>query len=147
MFKRHIFIVFILSMSFATAVAMAADRTVIRPGWNLFSTQQDIEMGRSLADQVESAMTLSNQNNANTYIYALGKQLAAQAPGDHYPWQFKIINDDRINALALPGGYVYVTRGLIEAGSSEPELAGILAHEMAHVVLRHGSQQLSRAYA
>jgi hypothetical protein len=128
------------------ALSATADRTSVKPGWNLFTTQQDIDMGRALADEAERTLVLINQPNATTYIDALGKQLAAYAPGTKYPYQFKIIDDDNINMYALPGGFIYVSRGLIEAAQNEPELAGALAHEIAHVVLRHGTAEVSQAY-
>jgi hypothetical protein len=128
------------------ALPVLADRTVLRPGFNLFSTQQDIEMGRVLADEAESVLPLVDQWNANAYIGALGSQLAMHAPGERYSYQFKIIDDDAINAFALPGGFIYVTSGLIEALETEPQLAGVLAHQIGHVVMRHGTQHVSNAY-
>lgn len=68
------------------------------------------------------------------------------APGAKYPYQFKVVNAADINAFALPGGYMYVNRGLIEAAGTEGQLAGVMAHEMAHVALRHGTNQASKAY-
>jgi hypothetical protein len=73
--------------------------------------------------------------------------LAAHAPGERYNYQFKIIDDDAMNAFALPGGYIYISRGAMEAAENEPQLAGLLAHEIAHVALRHGTQQVSSVYA
>ena len=124
-----------------------ANRTNVRPAWNLFSTQQDIEMGRLLADDAERVLQVVDQPNAAAYIDALGKQLSVHAPGGRYPYQFKIVNDDSINAWALPGGYIYVTSGLVEAAQNEQELAGAVAHSIAHVVLRHGTAEVSQAYA
>jgi predicted outer membrane protein len=124
-----------------------ADRTTIRPAWNLFTTQQDIEMGRALVDDAEQTLRIVDDHNPNTYIDALGKQLAAHTPGAKYPYQFKIVGDDAINAWALPGGIIYVTSGLIQAARNEPQLAGALAHEIAHVALRHGTAEVSQAYA
>jgi hypothetical protein len=124
-----------------------ADRTPIRPGWNLFTTQQDVEMGRALASDAESTLPLLGTSDATTYLDALGSQLAAHTTGERYSYQFKIIDDDATNAFALPGGYIYISRGAIEAAENEPQLAGLLAHEIAHVVLRHGTQQVSSVYA
>ena len=104
-------------------------------------------MGRGLSDEAERTLVLVNQSNANAYIDALGKQLATYAPGFKYPYQFEIIDDDNINMYALPGGFIYVSRGLIEAAQTEPEFAGALAHEIAHVALRHGTAEVSQAYA
>jgi hypothetical protein len=123
-----------------------ADRTNVRAGWNLFTTQQDVEMGRQLAGQVESQMQVVNDSWSNGYITALGSQLASHTPGYRYPYQFKILRDDAANSYALPGGFIYVTTGMIEAAPTEPQLAGVLAHQIAHVVLRHGTEEVSRAY-
>lgn len=124
-----------------------ADRTTVRPGWNLFTPQQDTEIGRQLAKEAEGILPFIDQNNANAYIGALGQQLSVHAPGEKYTYQFKIVDDANIDAFALPGGFIYVSRGLIEAAQNEPELAGMLAHQIGHVSLRHGTQELSNAYA
>jgi Zn-dependent protease with chaperone function len=139
----------ILGLILALAVAAwAADsRTRLKPGWNLFSPQQDIEMGQQSAKEAEKQLSILNNQQATAYIDALGKSLAAHAPGDNkYPFQFKIVNDTAINAFALPGGYIYVNRGAIEAADSENQIAGVMAHEIGHVVLRHGTNQVSKAY-
>src|SRR5574341_2311796 len=73
------------------------------------------------------------------YINRLGQTLAAQAPGEQYPYTFKIVNPSDINAFALPGGPIYINRGTIEAAGNEAELAGVISHEIAHVALRHGT--------
>jgi hypothetical protein len=80
------------------------------------------------------------------YLNKIVTKLAAQAPGARYPYAIKAVNDSTINAFALPGGPMYVNRGLFEAARSEAELASVLAHEMAHVALRHGTHQASKAY-
>ena len=123
-----------------------ADRTNLTPARNLFSPQQDIEMGRMLSNELEAALQLINNRNANTYVDALGKQLSAHAPGYRFPYHFQIVNDNTINVWALPGGFIYVTSGLIEASMSEPQLAGALAHGIGHVALRHGTAEVSQAY-
>ena len=140
------------AVTFLAAILMLvlpvlADRTVFRTAWNLFTVQQDIEMGRTLTDEADSSLSPVSDEMANTYIDALGHQLSVHAPGYKYPYQFKIVNEQTINAFALPGGSIYVTRGLVEAAPTEPQLAGVIAHEIAHVVLRHGTQQVSRAYS
>ncbi len=127
--------------------AYAADsRTKLKPGWNLFSPQQDIEMGRQSAKEAERQLPLLNDRQATTYINTLGQNLAAHAPGEKYPYQYKIVNDSAINAFALPGGFIYVNRGAIDAADTESQIAGVLAHETGHVVLRHGTNQVSKAY-
>jgi predicted Zn-dependent protease len=108
--------------------------------------QQDIEMGRRLSQDAENSFTIVNDSYPNAYIQALGNQLAVHAD-TRFPYQFKIIDDSRLDAYALPGGTIYVTSGLIQAAPTEPQLAGVLAHEIAHVAMRHGTQQVSKAYS
>jgi len=121
-------------------------QTKIKPGFNLFSPQQDVEVGQQSAIEAERQLPILRDARATEYVNRLGQSLAAQAPGERYPYSFKIINASDINAFALPGGPVYVNRGTIEAARSEGELAGVLAHEISHVALRHGTNQASKAY-
>ena len=116
------------------------------PGFNLFSVEQDIEIGRQSAVEAERQLSLLNDRNVDRYLNEIIKKLAAQAPGARYPYAVKAVNASEINAFALPGGPMYVNRGLFEAARSEAELAGVLAHEMSHVALRHGTHQASKAY-
>lgn len=116
-----------------------------RPGFNLFSVQQDVEIGRQSAVEAEKQLRLLNDPPINNYLTRIITRLAAQAPGAKYPYRIKAVNAAEINAFALPGGPMYVNRGLIQSARSEAELAGVLAHEMAHVALRHGTHQASKA--
>ena len=116
-----------------------------QPGFNLFSVQQDVEIGRQSAIEAEKQLQLLNDPVTNNYLNRIITRLAAQAPGARYPYRIKAVNAEEINAFALPGGPMYVNRGLIQTARSEAELAGVLAHEMAHVALRHGTHQASKA--
>ena len=115
-------------------------------GFNLFSVQQDVDLGRQSAAEVEKQVPLLNDSRTNTYLNRIVQRLAAQTPGTKYPFTIKAVNATDINAFALPGGPMYVHRGLITAARNEAELASVLAHEMSHVVLRHGTEQASKAY-
>jgi beta-barrel assembly-enhancing protease len=115
-----------------------------KPGFNLLSPEQDVNIGRQNAAQVEREMPLFNDPATQQYVSAVGARLAARAPGEKFPYQFKVINVREINAFALPGGFMYVNRGTIEAARNEAELASVMAHEIAHVALRHGTSQLSK---
>jgi Zn-dependent protease with chaperone function len=121
-------------------------QTKIKQGFNLFSVDQDVEIGRQSAAQVEQQMPIINDATSTNYVRAIGQRLAAAMPGTRFNYQFKIVNASDVNAFALPGGFMYVNRGLIEAAKNEGQLAGVLAHEMAHVALRHGTNQASKAY-
>lgn len=115
-------------------------------GFNLFSIQQDVDLGRQSAVEVEKQVPVLNDARVNSYLTRIISRLSAQAPGTKFPYTIKAVNSTEINAFALPGGPMYVNRGLVTAARSEAELAGVLAHEMSHVVLRHGTEQASKAY-
>src|SRR5688572_26781852 len=127
--------------------AALAERTKVKPGWNLFSPQQDVEMGRAVAQDAERKLPMLNDRRVDDYLNNLGRRLAAKAPGERYPYQFKAVNDSSINAFALPGGFLYIHRGVIEAADTEAQLAGVMAHEIGHVALRHGTSQATKSYA
>jgi Zn-dependent protease with chaperone function len=143
------------AMLLAGAIAIAplstpidAQSTVRRSpsGFNLFSVQQDVEIGKQASIEAEQQLPMLNDRVTNQYLSRIIQRLAAQAPGANYPYSIKAVNATEINAFSLPGGPMYVNRGLITTARSEAELAGVLAHEMAHVALRHGTNQASKAY-
>jgi predicted Zn-dependent protease len=115
-------------------------------GFNLFSPEQDIELGEASAEEIRRQVVVLRDERAERYVQRLGERLAAEAPGYKFPYKFVVVASPEVNAFALPGGYVFVNEGAIEAARSEAELAGVLAHEIAHVSLRHGTTQASRAY-
>ena len=123
-----------------------ASRTLLKPGWNMFSPQQDVEVGQQTSRDAEKQLPMLNNSRIDSYLNKLGRSLAAHATGEKYPYQFKAVNDRAINAFALPGGFLYINRGVIEAADNEAQLAGVMAHEIAHVALRHGTNQASKAY-
>ena len=139
----------------AAAIALltlvpAADvlaQTQVKPGFNLFSVEQDVEIGRQSAAEAERQLPILNDRTVDGYIDELTRRLASQAPGAKFPYQAKVVNAADVNAFALPGGFLYVNRGLIDAARSEGELAGVVAHEIAHIALRHGTHNASKAYA
>jgi Zn-dependent protease with chaperone function len=130
----------------ALAAGLAFAQTQVKPGFNLFSPQQDVEIGRQSASEVEKQLPVLQNRAVERYVTSIGKRLAAVAPGAKYPYQFKVVNVSDINAFALPGGYLYFNRGLITAAQNEGQLAGVMAHEISHVALRHGTNQASKAY-
>jgi predicted Zn-dependent protease len=125
----------------------SADRTPLSPGWNMFSPEQDIQLGRDVSRQVTQQLRMLNDPRVDNYLNHLGEKLSTHAPGYNYPYQYKCVNDSAINAFALPGGFVYINRGAIEAADNEAQLAGVLAHETSHVALRHGTNQATKANA
>jgi beta-barrel assembly-enhancing protease len=115
-----------------------------KPGFNLFSPQQDVEMGRQSARQIRMETPMLDDPQINGYITRLGKKLAAKAAGEKFPYQFQVVATREINAFALPGGFLFVNAGAIAAARNEGELAGVMSHEIAHAALRHGTNQASK---
>ncbi|MGH9945477.1 MAG: M48 family metallopeptidase, partial [Pyrinomonadaceae bacterium] len=129
-----------------TTTTSARPAPHFRPGFNLFSPEQDIQVGRQSAQQIAQQVPLLRDEQTVAYVRALGTRLAEKAPGFDYDYQFNVIATSDVNAFALPGGYIFVNAGAIAAAKNEGELAGVLAHEITHVALRHGTSQASKAY-
>lgn len=125
-------------------VAAAAPRQ-LKPGFNLFSKEQDIQLGKEAAAQMEKEMTIVSQPELNNYIQRIGEKLAATPEAGDFPYSFKMVSDKSINAFALPGGPTFIHTGLLAAADNEAQVAGVIAHEISHVALRHGTNQVSKA--
>jgi Zn-dependent protease with chaperone function len=123
---------------------VSADRTKLKPGWNIFSPEQDVEMGKRLSSTAESQLPMLEDLRINGYLNRLGRKIAEFAPGTKYPYEFHVVNSKQVNSFALPGGQVYIYRGVIEEADDEAQLAGVMAHEISHVALRHGTNQATR---
>jgi len=144
---RSLAIATVIVLAVALAPLGLAQRTKLKPGWNVFSPQQDIEIGQEVSKQAEQQLILLNDKKVDGYLDRLGHKLASKAPGEKYPYQFKGVNDASINAFALPGGFLYINRGTIEAADNEAQLAGVIGHEIGHAALRHGTNQMTKATA
>ncbi len=117
-------------------------------GFDLFSPQEEIQAGRQAAGEVARQLPLLPEPSAVTkYIQKLGHELASHAPGEKWPYSFRVVNQKDINAFALPGGPIFINLGTIQAADNEAELAGVLAHEISHVVQRHGTRAASKQMA
>ena len=136
-----------LILALVMTVGVAEAQTQVKPGFNLFSPEQDVEIGRQSAAEVQRQMPVLSDRELDAYVNRIGKKLAANAPGPKFPYEFKVVNASDINAFALPGGPIYLNRGIIDSARNEGEVAGVLAHEIAHVAVRHGTHQASKAYA
>jgi len=112
---------------------------------SLISVNDEIVMGRAAQQQVRKTVPPLPDQELNAYVSRVGRQLAARARGPRYPYSFSIANYREINAFALPGGPIWVNRGAIEAAKNESQLAGVVAHEIAHIAQRHSARQLSNA--
>jgi predicted Zn-dependent protease len=144
--RRSLALVAALAFLLAT-VAWADNRTLLEPGWNMFSPQQDVDVGQQVSIEAEQQLRMLGDSRVDDYVNALGQTLSSYAPGEPFPYSFKVVDDGAINAFALPGGPVYINRGVIAAADNEAQLAGVIAHEIAHVALRHGTNQASKASA
>src|SRR5262245_18738377 len=108
------------------------------------SEQQETEMGRADAARVDSQLPLVDDTAIVTFVSTLGRSMASQTSRADLDWHFAVVNSPEVNAFALPGGYIYVNRGLIEQADRLDELAGVMGHEVGHFVRRHSVNQLQK---
>jgi predicted Zn-dependent protease len=112
---------------------------------SLVSESQEIEMGKQSAQEVAQSIGLYQNPELEAYVAGIGKRMAAASERPNLPWEFHVVNDASVNAFALPGGFIYVTRGLLGYVTNEAELATVVGHEIGHVTNRHSVQQISKA--
>jgi predicted Zn-dependent protease len=138
---------FFAALTLLPILALGVEKLDFKPGYNFYSPQDDAQLGKESSVTVDKQLSLLNESAPLKYLNTLGKRLVAYAPNNHpeYVWEFKIVNSAEINAFALPGGYIYVNRGVFEAAEDEAQLAGVIAHESGHVVMRHGTHMASQA--
>jgi len=132
---------------FVAVAALAQGPTKLKPGFNLFSKQQDIQLGQETAAEVRKQVTTIKDPTLTAYVNTVGKRLMAsqEATASGFPFTFEVVADPSINAFALPGGPMFINTGLLRAVDNEAQLAGVMGHEMSHVILRHGTNQASKA--
>src|SRR5215813_14022425 len=121
--------------------------TQFHPGFNLFSKQQDIQLGQENAAQVRKQMKVIHDAFLTEYVTRVGNRLVGsrEAKESGFPFTFEVVADPSINAFALPGGPMFINSGLLKAVDNEAQLAGVMGHEMSHVILRHGTNQASKS--
>lgn len=112
-------------------------------GFNFYSIEKDIKIGQQMAAEVERTSKIVDDPVISEYVNRIGQNIVRNSDAK-VPFQIKVIDNDEINAFALPGGFFFVNSGLIGAADSEAELAGVMAHEIAHVNARHGTRQATR---
>ena len=131
-----------------TATTVAA-QTKVTPPKNKYTPEQDVQIGREAAAEVREQYPIINDSQVRNYIERLGDRLVEAAPREMnnpvFEYSFTAVNLKDINAFALPGGPMFVNRGMIEAAQTEGEVAGVMAHELAHVLLRHGTANATKA--
>ena len=140
----------LLAMTMLMLPLTAAAQSRISVPKNNYTPAQDVQIGRQAAADVERQMpVLPEGSDVDNYVERVGQRLVAAIPPQYrhpqFRYSFDVVNARDINAFALPGGPMYVNRGMIEAARSEGEMAGVMAHELAHVALRHGTAQATKA--
>ncbi|HKP38747.1 MAG TPA: M48 family metallopeptidase [Pyrinomonadaceae bacterium] len=140
----------VLSLLVAVAIAsVTIAQTPIKLHSNKYSTADDVKLGREAAAEAEKKMQLLGDPELAAYIERVGQRLAAAVPQEfqhpEFNYYFKVVNAKEINAFALPGGPMYVNSGMIAASKTEGEMAGVMAHEISHVALRHGTANVTKA--
>ena len=130
------------------AVASASAQTRITPDSNKYSPAQDVQLGQQAAAEARKQLPMLSDDRVDDYVEDVGRRLVSAIPPEfrhsEFRYTFDVVNQKEINAFALPGGPMFLNRGMIEASASEAEMAGVMAHEISHVALRHGTAQATK---
>ena len=132
-----------LQLSSPRRAGAAAAMALLLAGCSI-SQQQEVEMGQQEAAQVNSQLPMLNDATINSYVNNLGNSIARTTSRADLTWQFAVVNTDVVNAFALPGGFIYVNRGILSRASNESEVGAVIAHEIEHVVRRHSVKQMEQ---
>ncbi|HEX3645945.1 MAG TPA: M48 family metallopeptidase [Vicinamibacterales bacterium] len=139
----------ILAIALALAPALAQAQTRVTAPPNNYTPAQDVEMGQKAAANARKTMPLMHDDNVTSFVQDIGRRLVGAIPQNLdqplFQYTFEVVNVKEINAFALPGGPMFVNRGMVEAARTDGEVAGVMAHELSHVLLRHGTAQASKA--
>ena len=129
----------------AALTASSAAQTKIAAPQNKYSPAQDVQLGQEAAGEAKKELPMLNDDRVDSYVEDVGQRLVAAIPPEYrhseFRYTFDVVNQKDINAFALPGGPMFLNRGMIEASKNEAEMAGVMAHEISHVALRHGTAQ------
>ena len=133
----------------STALVLSLAACAVNPATgerqlSLISESQEIQMGRESDPAIRASMGVVDNPDLQRYVSDIGQRLAADSERPELPWSFTVIDDPTVNAFAVPGGFIYVTRGILAHFENEAELAGVLGHEIGHVTARHSVNQMSR---
>src|SRR5215510_7774954 len=134
----------LVSLPFALHAQKAPKQAEVKVQKTSMTREQEIGLGKEAASAVEREMEVVQNPEIERWLNQIGQRLAKAPEANAYPYYFRLVNEPSINAFALPGGPMYVHTGLIDAADTESEVAGVLAHEMSHVALRHGAAQMSK---
>lgn len=133
-----------VSLGFLWASARAQEPTPARPLYNTFSDEEEMAVGRNAAAQTEKQLAILNDTLLESYIDHVGQKVSRASRRSQLEYHFRLVDTPSVNAFSLPGGYIYVNRGLLEFVESESELVGVLGHEVGHIVAYHGMNDLAR---
>ncbi|HEX5774303.1 MAG TPA: M48 family metallopeptidase [Geomobilimonas sp.] len=143
--KLHRLLPVVLLLLTQLMAGCAVTKTDIQ-GFNLISIAEEKELGDKFAVEIEKQNPVVNDPELQGYVERVGKRLLTGARSVDFPYTFKVVLDDSVNAFAIPGGHTYVNTGLIKMADTEAELAAVMAHEINHVVARHGTRQMTQEY-
>jgi beta-barrel assembly-enhancing protease len=136
-------------VALVTSVSLVTAQTKITAPGNKYTPAQDVQLGREAAQEVQQKLPILRDDNIDDYVEQIGQRLVQNIPQEfqhnEFRYSFDVVNLREINAFALPGGPMFAHRGMIEKAGSEAEIAGVLAHEISHVALRHGTAQATKA--
>jgi peptidase M48-like protein len=136
------------ALALVVAAASTSAQTKIAPDPNKYSLQQDVQLGQEAAAEAKKQLPMLNDGRVDDYVERVGENLVSGIPAEFrhsgFRYTFDVVNQKEINAFALPGGPMFLNRGMIEAANSEAEMAGVMAHEISHVALRHGTAQATK---
>ena len=136
-------------LSVLALASVLTGQTRVTPPNNKYTIEQDVKLGREAADQVQQQLPIMRDDEVTSYVQETGRRRVGAIPSDQrhaaFRYSFDVVNVRDINAFALPGGPMFVNRGMIEAAANEGEVAGVMAHEVSHVALRHGTAQATKA--
>ena len=148
--RRLCYVAVVVGFGVLLSGSALGGQTVVTPPDNKYTPAQDVELGRQAAVKVEQQLPMLRDEEVTSFVASLGARLV-QPPSrkncatPSFRYSFEVVNVREINAFALPGGPMYVNRGMIEAAKSQGEVAGVIAHELSHVALRHGTAQATKA--
>ena len=129
----------------ALTLACATNPATGKKEFSLMSEAQEIELGRNMDGEIRREMGVYEDAELQRYVESIGMRLAKVSQRPNLPWHFTVVDEPAVNAFALPGGYIYLTRGILPFLDTESELAGVLGHEIGHVTARHSAQQYTQA--
>jgi Zn-dependent protease with chaperone function len=144
--RRKLSVALVLTLVLSVGGAAAEKKLKqLKPGFNFFSKDQDVQLGKESAAQVEQQMTVVKNPQLDAYVQKIATKLWSQPEAGDFPYTIKVVYEPSINAFALPGGPMFIHTGLIASAENDAQIAGVLAHEISHVALRHGTHQASKS--